>query len=100
MLSLISLLLFLAGVSRVAAQSIVWGDEFTGTSLDLGKWSYEVGSLQVNQEQEYYSRDNVALNGAGQLVLTGKKQSITNTAQSPSPFGYTSGLIYTRNQVA
>jgi beta-glucanase (GH16 family) len=73
---------------------IVWSDEFGGSSLDLTKWSYQLGTGAEygldgwgNNEQEYYAVNNVTLKN-GCLCITAKKE---NQAGKP----YTSGRIRT-----
>jgi len=87
---------FLRFLSIVHAQRIVWHDEFNGTRLDPLKWTYDVGSLNVNNELEYYQPFNVWLNGAGQLVITARAEP----AGPNGLFNYTSGRIHTQNLVA
>ena len=48
--------------------NIVWADEFTGTSLDLNKWSYQTGDGCAesicgwgNQELQDYETANVTV---------------------------------------
>ena len=56
---------------------LVWSDEFDGTTLDLTKWSYEVGGGGFgNQEKEYYTNrtDNIRLEN-GSLVIDAKKEA-------------------------
>lgn len=79
----------------------VWGDEFDGTGsaldsngVDLGKWAYQEGtgteygvSDWGNNEQEYYSRNNVQV-AEGLLTITAKKESKGGKA-------YTSGRLWT-----
>lgn len=77
--------------------SVVWGDEFENTSLDLAKWSYQVGDGCMegicgwgNNELQYYKETNVTLSN-GQLHITAKKERVK--AKS-----YTSGRIRTINK--
>jgi beta-glucanase (GH16 family) len=77
--------------------TIVWADEFDAPSLDLSKWSYQVGDgCQEgicgwgNNELQYYRESNVTLSN-GQLHITAKKERV----QAKS---YTSGRIRSINK--
>ena len=77
--------------------SLVWSDEFTGTALDLNKWSYQIGDGCAegicgwgNNELQYYKETNVTVSN-GQLHITAKKERV----QAKS---YTSGRIRTINK--
>jgi beta-glucanase (GH16 family) len=77
--------------------TVVWGDEFEAATLDLTKWSYQIGDgCQEgicgwgNNELQYYKEANVTL-ANGQLHITAKKERV----QAKS---YTSGRIRTLNK--
>ena len=77
--------------------SQVWADEFSGTSLDTTKWSYQVGDgCQEgvcgwgNNELQSYQRDNVTV-GDGVLTIEAREQRVRGKQ-------YTSGRIRTLNQ--
>src|SRR5262245_7168898 len=61
--------------------SIVWQDEFdgpAGQAPDTSHWARETGGNGWgNQELQYYtdSSNNVALDGAGNLVITARRES-------------------------
>jgi beta-glucanase (GH16 family) len=58
---------------------LIWHDEFTGPAgsrPNPHKWQVMAGAAKYNEELEYYSRSNVSLNGRGDLVITGHRQSI------------------------
>lgn len=55
------------------AYELVWADEFSGSNVDLNKWSFENGPAQ-NNEKEYYQTTNAAVNG-GNLIITAKKEN-------------------------
>lgn len=65
---------------------MIWNDEFSGNSIDTGKWNLVEGYLLEeddiatagwgNQEMEYYSKDNVSVKD-GKLNIHMKKQSKT-----------------------
>ncbi|WP_309608901.1 glycoside hydrolase family 16 protein [Flavobacterium sp.] len=74
-----------------------WSDEFNGAagaSPDATKWAYDIGTGNSgwgNQELEYYTNrtENVAMDGAGNLVITAKKENFGGSA-------YTSARIKTQ----
>jgi beta-glucanase (GH16 family) len=54
---------------------LVWSDEFSGDSLDLDKWSYEINSGGGgNNELQYYTDKNTSFND-GILSITAKYES-------------------------
>lgn len=60
--------------------SETWLEEFDGTELDLTKWSYQEGTGAEygvdgwgNNEQQYYTRDNLKVED-GELTITAKKE--------------------------
>lgn len=75
--------------------TLIWSDEFTGSTLDLSKWSYETGdgcpSLcgWGNSEMEYYttSTNNLRV-GGGLLTIEARAESIGGSS-------FTSGKINT-----
>ncbi|MBK0379875.1 family 16 glycosylhydrolase [Mucilaginibacter segetis] len=69
------------------AATLVWSDEFNGSSVDGSKWNIDNGNPNVNNEKEYYSSGNVAVTG-GNLVITAKNQSMGGQP-------YTSGKLTT-----
>jgi beta-glucanase (GH16 family) len=96
-LFILAIVFLLANSVQAQCPTVVWGDEFTGSSLDLSKWSYQVGDgCQEgicgwgNNELQYYQQSNVTLSN-GQLHITAKKERV----QSKS---YTSGRIRTINK--
>ena len=81
--------------------TLVWCDEFNGTSLDTAKWNYQTGTQDIygsatgpaywgNGELQYYAEDAVSGSG-GSLKITAKKQQ-----RGDRP--YTSGRILTRDK--
>lgn len=61
------------------SSTLVWSDEFNGSSLDTSKWGYEIGtggSGWGNNEQQYYTnrKDNAYVSG-GSLHIRAKKES-------------------------
>lgn len=67
----------LAGEStpRAVTYTMVWNDEFDGTSVNTSKWNIDNGNPGVNNEKEYYQSANATVSG-GNLVITAKKQSV------------------------
>jgi hypothetical protein len=73
--------------------NLVWGDEFEGTDLNLGDWTYEVnGDGGGNNELQYYTDrvDNSFLSD-GNLVIEANKESYMGHQ-------YTSARIVTQNK--
>ena len=92
-----AILCVLAFSAQGQCPTLVWNDEFTASTLDLTKWSYQVGDGCAegicgwgNNELQYYKEANVTLSN-GQLHITAKKERV----QSKS---YTSGRIRTINK--
>lgn len=73
--------------------SLVWQDEFNGTSLDERTWNIEVnGSGGGNQELQYYRRENVSV-ADGNLVLTARRENYEGKS-------FTSGRINSNRKTA
>lgn len=100
------LLLFAVSCEREVKQTLpernwtmVWSDEFDGAkgSLpDASKWNFDIGngaSGWGNQELQYYTNrpENIALDGAGNLVITAKSETYEG-------FPYTSARINTKGK--
>jgi beta-glucanase (GH16 family) len=79
-----------------ATYSLVWADEFNGTTLSTADWNYDIGTGCPslcgwgNNELEYYRSQNVAVTG-GNLVITAKAESFGGSS-------FTSGKIHTKNK--
>lgn len=56
----------------IAGRTLVWKDDFDGSSLDLTKWGYELGDVRANEIQTYRA-NNVSVYDSC-LVLTAKKE--------------------------
>lgn len=69
------------------AYKLLWSDEFDGTSVDQSKWTFETGSLGVNNEKEYYQSANAKVEN-GMLEIVAKKESVGG-------FPYTSARMNT-----
>ncbi len=74
---------------------LVWSDEFNDTTLDLSKWSYDLGNGSNgwgNGEWEYYTnREQNCSERDSVLTITALKESF-------SGFNYTSARIKTQNK--
>lgn len=87
------------GVNRM---SLTWSDEFDGpigSPPDAQYWTAVVdGQGGGNQEKEYYTPENAALDGEGNLVLTGDRDNGRYTAwYGPSQF--TSAKLWTAGKL-
>jgi beta-glucanase (GH16 family) len=82
--------------SAHAAWSLVWSDEFNGSTLDSANWTIDVGNGCPdlcgwgNNELQWYRPENVTVTG-GNLVLTAK-------AENYGPNQFTSGKVLTRDK--
>jgi beta-glucanase (GH16 family) len=77
-----------------AAPTLLFDDEFDGSSLDAAKWvpTYWWGStIDTNNELEWYTPNNVSVSN-GTLKLTALKQTVSGGG---STYNYTSGVITT-----
>ena len=76
-----------------ANMTLVWQDEFDGTSLNSSNWSYEIGTGSNgwgNSELQYYTDNNTSF-VEGNLVITAKKETLNGSQ-------YTSSRIITRDK--
>ena len=60
---------------RATTYTLIWSDEFNGSSVNTGNWNIDVGNPGVNHEQEYYQASNATVSG-GNLVITARQQSV------------------------
>ena len=72
--------------------SLVWSDEFNGDSVDPANWTMETGSLNVNNEKEYYQAANATVEN-GNLVITAKREDMGG-------FPYTSSRMNSLGKVS
>jgi len=77
-------------ITDTTKYTLLWSDEFNGTSVDATKWNFETGNLNVNQEEEYYQAANATV-ANGMLSITAKNES-----QGGQP--YTSARMNTQNK--
>ncbi len=62
---------------------LVWSDEFNGTEVDLGKWTFQLGDGSEvglpggwgNNELQYYQAENATVSD-GFLTITAKEESV------------------------
>lgn len=107
-LALLSLCVACASVGpkardTTAAWTLTWSDEFNGpagASFDRTKWVADTGGQGWgNQEREFYTTraENIALDGAGHLVITAEAEPATTNYQCwYGRCGYTSARIRTQ----
>lgn len=64
--------------------TLVWEEEFTGTSLDTTSWNYKVGGHGWgNNELQYYRPENTSLRD-GNLVITVRREDYENRQYTSS----------------
>lgn len=82
----------------IGEYSLVWSDEFNGTTLNKAVWNIEVnGDGGGNNELQYYRAENVSvgeepISGKGCLILTARKENYGGKTA-------TSGRINSRDNV-
>jgi beta-glucanase (GH16 family) len=80
---------------------LVWSDEFNGPSgsaVDQSKWRFDIGgSGWGNNEQQYYTNStrNAAMDGAGNLVITARRENPSNFQCHYGTCQYTSARLLT-----
>ena len=96
-----------AGTPAQEDYRLVWSDEFDGSSLDMDKWSYELGNWKLddsgnyitngwgNNEQEFYTDRNTAVKD-GVLTISARKESWTDEKQGS--YDYTSSRLSTQHK--
>jgi len=96
-LVLVSATAVLALPPQVASgYGLAWSDEFNGTSLDtVNNWSYDTGSGQPNDEQEFYTRGCVTVSNGALHIWSKYNANGSNGAATPDKAKYTSGRINT-----
>jgi beta-glucanase (GH16 family) len=75
-----ALVLILAGCGGAATErELVWSDEFDGPAgapVDAARWSFELGGDGWgNAELQFYTAENSALDGAGHLAITARREA-------------------------
>ncbi|MEV4138327.1 family 16 glycosylhydrolase [Dactylosporangium sp. NPDC049742] len=90
--------------AAAAIGGLTWSDEFdgaAGSAPNGSKWKYDVGGGGWgNNEQQYYttSTSNAALNGAGQLVITARRENPANYQCHYGTCQYTSARLLTADR--
>ena len=86
---------------------IVWQDEFDGDTLDMTKWSYELGNWKLdasgnyvtggwgNNEQEFYTDRNTTVHD-GILTIAARKEPYFDAVQGN--YDYTSARLSTQHK--
>jgi beta-glucanase (GH16 family) len=80
---------------------LIWSDEFNGSSgsaVDSSKWRFDIGgSGWGNNEQQYYTNStrNAAMDGAGNLVITARRENPSNFQCHYGTCQYTSARLLT-----
>ncbi len=69
---------------------LVWADEFDSTAVNTGKWNFETGNLNLNDEKEAYEKANATVSN-GNLIITARQQSMDGQP-------YTSARLNTQNK--
>ena len=79
--------------------TLVWSDEFSGDTLDLNNWGYDLGDGSDrglerwgNNEQQWYTDQNTSVSD-GTLKITARAESVQDG------FPYTSSRITTLNKL-
>ncbi|MGW6501194.1 RICIN domain-containing protein [Nonomuraea angiospora] len=100
---LLALLAPLVGTAGAAPAPgpLVWSDEFNGaagSAVDQSKWRFDIGgSGWGNNEQQYYtdSTRNAAMDGAGNLVITARRENPAGYQCHYGTCQYTSARLLT-----
>ena len=87
--------------------TLVWCDEFDGSSLDMSKWAYELGNWKLdadgnyitggwgNNEQEFYTDSNASVSN-GVLTISARKEHYSDPVQGE--YEYTSARLSTQHR--
>ncbi|MEV0383287.1 lectin [Nonomuraea sp. NPDC050643] len=99
--ALAALLVPLSANAAPAPGPLVWSDEFNGGAggaVDQSKWRFDIGgSGWGNNEQQYYTNStrNAAMDGAGNLVITARRENPSNFQCHYGTCQYTSARLLT-----
>ena len=99
---------FLLGENVSSSEyALIWSDEFDGDSLNMEKWSYELGNWKLdesgnyvtngwgNNEQEFYTNRNESVKD-GILTISAKHENYTDEIQGS--YEYTSSRLSTQHK--
>jgi beta-glucanase (GH16 family) len=101
--TVIGMLVPMTGTANAAPAPgpLVWADEFNGSAgsaVDQSKWRFDIGgSGWGNNEQEYYTNStrNAAMDGAGNLAITARRENPSNYQCHYGTCQYTSARLLT-----
>jgi beta-glucanase (GH16 family) len=92
---------FLGGVARGQTLSLVWSDEFNGASIDLTKWTFEIGNGADegnpgwgNHELEYYTSNSANAYVTNGFLHIHAQSEVTSSDEGT--FYYTSARMKTQ----
>ena len=89
-------------IDKNSGTKLVWSDEFSGDSLDMTKWNYELGNWKLdadgnyitngwgNNEQEFYTNSNASVKN-GILTIAARKEHYSDPVQGE--YEYTSARL-------
>lgn len=64
-----------ATTPRAVTYTLVWSDDFDGTSVNTNNWTIDNGNPNVNHEKEFYQGANATVSG-GFLTITARQQTV------------------------
>lgn len=86
-----------------AGKTLVWSDEFNGSSLNTNDWNYEIGNGSGgwgNNELEYYTNSSKnAFVSNGNLIIEARKESIGGLNYSSARLTTANKKIFTYGRV-
>lgn len=88
---LIFILIFTNSMMHSQNKTLVWAEEFNGSTLNLDNWNYEKGTGHNYEEQYYTSRQKNIFLENGHLVIVARKENYIGSK-------YTSARINTFNK--
>jgi hypothetical protein len=80
---------------------LVWSDEFNGaagSTPDPAKWVAEIGPGVNNELQYYTNNQNARMDGAGNLVIQARRETVAGSSCPGGPCQYTSGRLNTHGK--
>jgi beta-glucanase (GH16 family) len=84
-------------VSAQSGYSLIWSDEFNGSSLDTNKWSYQNGTWNGSSVQNCYTPDNTSVSGGSLKITSRYEPSYACFSQTRD---FTSGFVQTKDKVS